>query len=82
MNTTRLGSFCGFLVANTAQEPLDFLRAAELLRFTIGANPAHMNAAIDHAHIHARCAVDAQFLNNADLSFSPIESVRWARLDA
>ena len=82
MGTAGLGSFFGFLVANTAQELLNFLRAAELFSFTIGASPTYMNAAINHAHIYARSAVNAEFFNNADLSFFPVESVRGAGLNA
>jgi hypothetical protein len=59
MGTAGLGSFFGFLVPNTAQELLNFLRAAELFSSTIGANPTYMNAAINHAHVHARSTVDA-----------------------
>ena len=82
MSTTRFSSFLSLPTANTAQESLDFLRAAEFLRFAIRANPAYMNAVIDHAHIHARSTVDTQFFSNADLAIFPIESIGWASLDA
>ncbi len=82
VGTTRFGSFLSFLTGDTAQKSLDFQGIAELLCFAVRANSTHANAVINHAHIHARGAVDAQLFDNADFSVFPVERVRGASLDA